>query len=99
MPNLEDALSDPTGYPVIYVLRQTMSIGWATALMSAIIVILYFSNVSYLAAVSRDLFAFARDFGVPFAPWTAKAGLRPVQMCPKTRSNHCIRSIRNATYQ
>lgn len=73
MPDLNAALNDePTGYVVIYVLRQTMSIGWATAFIAAVIVILFASNVSYLAAVSRDLFAFARDSGVPFPQWTAK---------------------------
>lgn len=71
MPDLDAALADPTYYPVIYVLRQTMSIGWATAFVAAVVVILFCSNVSYLAAVSRDLFAFARDSGVPASKWVA----------------------------
>jgi len=80
MPDLNAALKDPTTYPVIYVLRQTMSIGWATAFIAAVIVILYASNVSYLAAVSRDLFAFARDSGVPFAGWTARVSKAPSKL-------------------
>lgn len=83
MPNLNAALNDPTTYPVIYVLRQTMSNGWATAFVAAVIVILYASNVSYLAAVSRDLFAFARDSGFPFPRWTSKVSYQSDHNSPK----------------
>src|SRR5215471_9530200 len=65
--SLEDALGDPTTYPTIHVLRQSMSTGWMTAMLVVIVLILVCSNITYLAAVTRDLFAFARDQGFPFS--------------------------------
>lgn len=65
------ALNDLSTYPVIYVLRQSMSKASLTALIAGLIVIFTASNIDYLAAVSRDLFAFARDDGVPLSKWIA----------------------------
>lgn len=72
MPNVSDALTDATAYPTIYVLRQSMSAGWMTAILVIIVLLLICSNITYLAAVARDLFAFARDQGFPFSTWIAK---------------------------
>jgi len=69
--NVDDALNDPTLYPAIYVLRQTMSPGWITVMLLVIVMLLLCSDITYLAAVTRDLFAFARDKGLPFANWIA----------------------------
>jgi len=70
--SLEDALEDPTAYPTIYVLRQAMSTGWMTAMLVIIVLLLICSNITYLAAVTRDLFAFARDQGFPFSDWISR---------------------------
>ncbi|GIZ38205.1 hypothetical protein CKM354_000162800 [Cercospora kikuchii] len=67
MPDLEVALADSTTYPAIYVLRQSMSVQGITALLAFICFLLTASNVVYLAAVSRDMYAFARDKGLPFS--------------------------------
>lgn len=72
IPDLADALSEPSGYPAVYVLRQSMSDGWVTVVLVVIIVLLLCSNVSYLTAVTRDLFAFGRDGGLPLSGWISK---------------------------
>lgn len=36
IPNIEDALADPTLYPTIYVLRQAMSPAWLTAMLTVV---------------------------------------------------------------
>jgi amino acid permease len=69
VPNIDDALSDSTTYPAIYVLRQSMSTGWVTIMLVVICLLNIASNIVYLTAVSRDLFAFARDKGLPFSRW------------------------------
>lgn len=63
------ALNDSTTYPAIYVLRQAMSVGWITVILVLIALLNMASNITYLAAVTRDLFAFARDRGLPFSTW------------------------------
>ena len=40
MPDLEAALNDPSLYPPVYVLRQSMSAGWTTAVLVMIICLL-----------------------------------------------------------
>ena len=72
MPNLEDALSDPSTYAAVYVLRQSMDTAWLTVVLTMITCLLICSNVSYLTAVTRDLFAFGRDNGFPFSSWISK---------------------------
>lgn len=41
--------------------------------MSALIIILgFFSNLTVMAGSSRQLYAFARDEGLPFSKWISK---------------------------
>ncbi|KAJ4146006.1 hypothetical protein LMH87_004836 [Akanthomyces muscarius] len=72
MPVVQDALDDASTYPVIHVLMKSMSLPWVTVLLAIMCLLLTLGNVSYLAAVSRDLFAFARDDGLPFSKWLSK---------------------------
>ncbi|KAG5927306.1 hypothetical protein E4U42_002365 [Claviceps africana] len=72
IPNVAQALHDPTTYPAISVLRSAMSLPWLNAVLGVIILLLMFGNLSYLAAVSRDLFAFARDRGLPLSAWISR---------------------------
>lgn len=72
MPDLDAALDDLTTYPFIYVLKQSMPIPWVTVILAITCFILTACNIVYLAAVSRDLFAFARDQGVPFSAWLSR---------------------------
>jgi choline transport protein len=69
IPVIDDALADPTLYPIIYVLRLSMSNTWLTVMLTFILFLLVCSNMSYLAAVTRDIWAFARDQGFPFSNW------------------------------
>lgn len=69
IPDLDAALDDSTTYPALYVLKKAVSVGWMTALMVVICLINMCSNIVYLAAVTRDLFAFSRDKGLPFSKW------------------------------
>ncbi|KAK5115890.1 hypothetical protein LTR62_000346 [Meristemomyces frigidus] len=71
MPDLSAALTDPSLYATVYVLRQSMSTAWLTCVLVMIICLLICSNVAYLTAVTRDLFAFSRDNGLPFSGWIA----------------------------
>jgi len=41
-----------------------MSVGWITVILVLIALLNVASNITYLAAVTRDLFAFARDQGM-----------------------------------
>lgn len=76
IPSIEDALNDPTLYPAIYVLRQSMPSGAIIGLLAIVNFILIASNITYLAAVTRDLFAFARDKGLPFSKWISTVDSR-----------------------
>lgn len=76
MPDLQAALDDISYYPAVYALRQSMSVSWLTTLLAVICVVLMCGNVSYLTATTRDLFAFARDGGLPFSDWIAKVRQR-----------------------
>ncbi|KAK5049998.1 hypothetical protein LTR84_004117 [Exophiala bonariae] len=70
--DLESVLSTPTGYPFIQVFYNvTGSKGGATA-MSCILVLSATANgMTNMATASRQLFAFARDKGLPFHEWFA----------------------------
>lgn len=85
MPDIGLALDDTTGYPVIFVLRQSMPLPWLNVVLAVILLLLIFGNLSYLASVTRDIFAFARDQGLPFSDWIGKVD-------PKRRipTNACI---------
>jgi choline transport protein len=72
LPDVDAALEDTTTYPGIWVLRQAMSRGWIAALLAVMTFMVMASNTTYLAGVSRDLFAFARDRGLPFSDWLSK---------------------------
>lgn len=70
--SIDDALADPTLYPVIYVLRQSMSPAWMTVILTVMLCLLVCSNMTYLAAVTRDIWSFARDQGLPFSTFISK---------------------------
>ncbi|KAK5114102.1 hypothetical protein LTR62_002671 [Meristemomyces frigidus] len=72
LPDVEAALNDTTSYPGIYIMRQAMSTIWIAVILAVITFMVMASNITYLAGVSRDLFAFARDNGLPFSAWFSK---------------------------
>jgi len=68
-----NALTTPTGYPIIEILYQaTGSKGGTTALMTLIVFLGLVAMFSTLASVSRLTWAFARDNGLPFSTFFGK---------------------------
>ena len=71
--DISEALSSPSGYPFIYVFQNaTGSVAGATGLTVIILLLLVFITTSAYASTSRQLFAFARDNGMPFSNWLAR---------------------------
>jgi choline transport protein len=60
-------LTTPLGVPFIQMFANSMSTAAATGLTVLMLVISIFSCVAVMATSSRQLFAFARDNGVPFS--------------------------------
>ena len=70
--NLDDIINTPTFQPFIAVFYQATQSLPATNAMTAIVIIMQmFCNLSIVATASRQLFAFARDKGVPGYSWFA----------------------------
>jgi len=69
IPDLQAALDDPSGYPFLWAMRHGLSRPAPTVLTSGILILIFASNVSYLASTARESFAFARDQGFPFSGW------------------------------
>ena len=66
--DIDSVLLTPTGYPFIQVFyNATLSKGGATAMTSIMIALAAFGGMTNMATASRQLFAFARDQGVPFS--------------------------------
>lgn len=67
IPSVEDAINHPSGFPLLYVLNLSMP----TNAVIGIFVLLFFlimgGNLSCLASTARQMFAFARDQGLPFS--------------------------------
>ena len=71
--DLKEDLSSPTGYPIIQVFyTATSSAGGATGLGCVLIILSVCSNLTTMAASSRQLFSFARDKGVPCHEWVSR---------------------------
>ena len=65
-------LGTKTGYPFIQIFyNSTGSLAAANAMTSIVIILSAFSCLTVMAGSSRQLFAFARDQGVPFAAWVS----------------------------
>ena len=71
--DLDSILATDTGYPFIQVFyNATGSKGGATAMTCILILSGIANGMSNMATASRQLFAFARDKGVPFHTWFSK---------------------------
>ncbi|KAJ4983075.1 amino acid transporter [Stagonosporopsis vannaccii] len=67
---LDSVLDSPTGVPVLQAVYNATGSIAGTVVMGAILVILvFFAAVSVTAASSRQIWAFARDKGLPFSSW------------------------------
>ncbi|KAF2728388.1 amino acid transporter [Polyplosphaeria fusca] len=66
--SLDDAIESPTKQAYLYVFyNATKSVAGASAMGALVITMAIFCNLSITATSSRQLFAFARDQGVPFS--------------------------------
>lgn len=60
-------------FPYIEIFHiATGSKAGATAMTSIVLILTLCTCLSVLAAASRQVFAFARDKGMPFSPWFSK---------------------------
>ncbi|KAJ4369571.1 hypothetical protein N0V83_005333 [Neocucurbitaria cava] len=65
--SIDDALASPTKQAYLYVFyNSTGSVAGASVMGALVILMAIFCNLSITATSSRQLFAFARDKGVPF---------------------------------
>lgn len=79
--NLDDVLASPTGYPyMVLFYNSTKSAASATIMSVFILLMLISSNLSIVATASRQLFAFARDEGLPFSTWFARVSRNALPM-------------------
>jgi amino acid transporter len=67
---LDSVLDSPTGVPVLQAVYNATGSISGTAVMGTILIILtFFASVSVAASSSRQIWAFARDKGLPFSSW------------------------------
>ncbi|KAJ0109741.1 hypothetical protein J7T55_004290 [Diaporthe amygdali] len=79
--NVDDILASPTGYPFMAVFyNSTKSTASATIMSVFILIMIAASNLSVVATASRQLFAFARDEGLPFPTWFARVSRNDLPM-------------------
>ncbi|KAL4805351.1 amino acid/polyamine transporter I [Aspergillus unguis] len=98
IPSVEDALSDETGFPFLYVFRNAVSTEGVNGLTAIILVPVIFSNIFFNASTSRQTFAFARDKGLPFAKWISRVHPRrkiPVNAIALSCIISCLLSLIN----
>jgi len=66
---IDDALNADTPYLILF---QNVPVGVALLMLIVIFILIYIGNVTTLATVSRQTWAFARDRGFPFSKWITK---------------------------
>lgn len=72
IPNVVDALNDSTGYPFLYVLRSSMPYEAVNGITVILLLLVFAAVVDSEASASRQIFAFARDRGLPFSRWISR---------------------------
>lgn len=70
--NVEDILATKTGQPFIQMFYNVTQSNAGTSVMASILIIVsIFGCIGNVAASSRQIWAFARDKGMPFSGWLA----------------------------
>ena len=70
-------LDPPSGYPFLeQFMTATGSANGAIAITSIMILLTVLSLVNFMASTSRQVFAFARDDGLPFSRWISTVNKR-----------------------
>lgn len=67
--DIEAVLSGPSGFPLAEIIHRSLGKKWATAFMSLISVCQWLMGASILTALSRQIWTFARDDGLPFSSY------------------------------
>ncbi|SCV00062.1 LAMI_0G02652g1_1 [Lachancea mirantina] len=70
--DLNAILSSPTGFALAQVIYDSLGKKWAIAFMSLIAYCQFLMGASIMTAVSRQIWAFARDDGLPFSFYIKK---------------------------
>ena len=71
--DVSEAIDSPTSFAFMYVFRSAIgTAAGATGLAYIILILNLFVAASVFAVTSRQLFAFARDDGMPGSGWLAK---------------------------
>ena len=71
--DVETALDSATGFPFLEMFfRATHNLSSATAMAVLIELLIIFCHISIMAAASRMMWAFARDFGLPGSTYLNK---------------------------
>ena len=72
--DISEAVNDRTGFAFIYVFRNALgSTAGALGLIYIVLILNLFIATSVFTVTSRQLFAFARDEGMPASRWLARA--------------------------
>lgn len=74
MTNIEKATLEY--FPVIWVLQNSLSSAGAQAITAILFILVFMITTSCFASTERQLFAFARDDGMPFPTWMKKVNKR-----------------------
>jgi hypothetical protein len=72
VPNIQDSLDHPTGYPFLYALQLSVPNGVIVCVLLILIALIGASNIGFAAATARITYVFARDQGLPFSQWISK---------------------------
>lgn len=86
-PNVDAVLSTDSGFPMAQVIYDSLGRRWAIAFMALMAGCLWFCGSSLVTAASRQIWAFARDDGLPFCSIVKvvnkklKVPIRAIIMC------------------
>lgn len=73
---LQDAINPQYNFAYIGTFyNATQSVGGTTAMSCILVVMTFFSAIGNVAAASRQMWAFARDRGLPFGEWVAEVSI------------------------
>jgi len=87
--DIDKILETEAGFPFIQVfLNATNSIGAATGMTVVIMVLQFCAAISNVATTSRQLYAFARDDGLPFSSYLAHVRIEVVSRHSSVRYGH-----------
>lgn len=67
--DIASVLEGPSGFPLAEIIHRSLGRKWAAAFMALISVCQWLMGASILTALSRQVWAFARDDGLPFSSY------------------------------